>query len=197
MATPTINLGLLEYFAPIFLFILVFAVLFGVFQSFKILGENKGLHAVIAFIAALFAAIFSEGASQMIRFTIPWFTMLAIFLVFSLMLYKIFGATDSDIQSVIRGRPDVQWSLFIIIVIIILGGLSQSFGQQQLGLAGSNATTSEDQFTGRPDTQETDSGSFNQNLAATFYHPKILGTLFLLLVGAVAVASIARPVFRP
>jgi len=202
MATPTINLELLVYFSPILLLILVFALLYGVLQFTKILGSNKALHAIIAFLAALFVTVFSEGAREMVTFIIPWFTMLSILIVFSIMLYKIFGATDADIRGVIKGRPEVYWTLFIIIVIIVLGALSQAFGQSQLPItSGETGDEPGDQETGiidmgNPGTSDTTSGSFNQNLGATFYHPKIIGTLFLLIIGAIAVAFLARPVTR-
>jgi len=137
--------------------------------------------------------VFSEPARTMIRFIIPWFMVLAIFIVLSIMLYKVFGATDSDVRSVIKNRPDVQWTLFIIIIIIVLGALSQAYGQSQLGITNSTDTRID---VGNPDTKDTASGSFNQNLGATFYHPKVLGTIFLFLVGAVTVAFLSRPVFK-
>ncbi len=195
MATPTINLTLLEYFAPVLLLILVFTLLYAVFQWAKILGDHKVIHGVIAFLIAIVVTVYSESARSMIEFMIPWFTMLAIFLVLSIMLYKIFGATDDDVRQVIRSRSDVQWTLFIIIVIIILGALAKGFGQQQLGFTQEGGETGVIDA-GNPGTQETSSGSFNQNLGATFYHPKVLGTLFLLLVGAITVAFLARPVYK-
>jgi hypothetical protein len=193
MAVPTISLDLLEHFSPVILFLLVFALVYGILQWAKILGESRPLHSIIAFLSSFFIAVFSEPARTMIRFIIPWFMVLAIFIVLSIMLYKVFGATDSDVRSVIKNRPDVQWTLFIIIIIIVLGALSQAYGQSQLGITNSTDTRID---VGNPDTKDTASGSFNQNLGATFYHPKVLGTIFLFLVGAVTVAFLSRPVFK-
>ncbi len=202
MATPTISISLLEHFSPILLFILVFALLYGIFQWAKILGENKALHSIIAFLVAIFVTVFSQGARDMIEFIIPWFTMLAILIVFSIMLYKIFGVSDSDMRKVIA-RPQMYWTLFIIIIIIVLGALSHAFGQTQLQITTNTSGTSTQGSSstgiinaGNPGTSDTTSGSFNQNLGATFYNPKIIGTLFLLLVGALAVAFLSRPVTR-
>ncbi len=198
MATPTISIALLEYFAPVFLLIFVFTIIYALFQWAKILGDNKILHAIIAFIAALFVAIYSKGASAMVRFMIPWFTMLAIFMVLAIMLYKIFGATDDDIRSVIRNRSDIQWTLFIIIVIIILGALSQSYGQSQLAITNDNVTGQTGNVgvinAGNPGTSGTGSGSFNNNLGATFYNPRVLGMLFILIISALSIGMLTSTV---
>jgi hypothetical protein len=192
MATPAINLELLEHFAPILLMILVFAIVYGLFQWAKILGDNKVLHGIIAFIISLFVSIFSESARTVVRILVPWLSVLAIALVFGIMLYKVFGATDDDVRSVIRNRTDIQWTLFIVILIIVLYALSQAFGQQQLDTNNPNATV----VIPNPGTTNTGSSSFNQNLGATIYHPKVVGTLFLLIIGAMTVAFLSKPVVK-
>jgi hypothetical protein len=194
MATPSINLELLEHFAPILLMILVFAIVYGVFQWAKILGDNKILHGIIAFIISLFVSIFSESARTVIRILVPWLSVLAIALVFGIMLYKVFGATDDDVRSVIKNRTDIQWTLFIVILVVFLYALSQAFGQQQLDI--NTDPNTEVNIPGNPGTTETGSGSFNQNLGATLYHPKVVGTLFLLIIGAMTVAFLSKPVLR-
>jgi len=199
MATPTIDLGLISYFSPIILIILVFAIIYGLFQWAKILGDNKVLHAIIAFLAAIFVSVFSPSAAVMVEFMIPWFTVLSIFIVFAIMFYKIFGATDDDIRGVITSRKELIWTLFIIIVIIMLGALSKAFGQTQLEI-GSGFNTSQDGIVGvdvqKPDSGEVGTGSFNQNLAATIYHPKVLGMAFLMVVGSLTIAFLSRPVWK-
>lgn len=193
MATPTLNLELLAYFAPLILFILVFTLIYAMFQWAKILGDNKVIHSVIAFFAAIFVAFFSEGARNMVSFMIPWFTVLAILMVFAIMLYKVFGATDADVRSVIQNRTDIQWTLFIVIIIIVLGALAHAFGQNQLTISTGDNVTQNGNL-GNPGTGDTASGDFNQNLGATFYHPKVLGMLFLFIVGAITVAFLAQPI---
>lgn len=195
MATPTINLELMQHFSPVILFILVFVLLYAIFQWAKILGDSKPIHAIIAFLGSFFITIFSESARSMMEFMIPWFMLLAIFLVLAIMLYKVLGASDSDIRSVLKSRPQVQYTLFVLIVIIILGALAQAYGQKQLAITTGN-TTGTVYGPGNPGTNNTASGSFNQNVGATFYHPKVLGTIFLFFVGAITVAFLARPVFK-
>jgi hypothetical protein len=191
MAIPSISLDLLEHFSPVILFLFVFLIVYGIFEWAKILGENRAMHVMIAFLASFFVTVFSPTARDMVKFAIPWFLVLAIFIVLGIMIYKIFGATDADIRTVIKEYGYIQWTLFVVIAIIILIAGSQAFGQAQLGITNPNGSMVRpgDVATGDGSTA---SGSFNQNLGATFYHPKVIGTLFLLLVSAMAVAFLAR-----
>jgi len=195
MATPTIDLGIVGYFSPILLVIFVFAVIYGVMQWSKLLGDNKVVHSVIAFIAAIFVAIISPSSATMLGLLIPWFTAIGIFLVLTIMLYKIFGTTDDQLRKVVS-MPMVYWTMFIIVIIIFLGALSQAFGQRQLSLTSGENMTSTGIDINRPDDLDTGTGNFNQNMAATFYNPKVLGMILLFLVGALTVATLSRPVVK-
>jgi hypothetical protein len=210
MATPVLNVELLQYFTPVFTFIFVFAVIYALLQYAKLLGDNKVLHAAISFVVAVFAALVSSAARQMIEYMVPWFTVFIIFTVLVIVMYKIFGASDDDIRTVIKKHSGIQWTIAIICIIIALGALSNSFGQSALtGNSGTTGTgsTSTDTETGTSGDTTTDSGStvtgtgtsttsFQTNLNRAFYHPKVLGMIFLLLVAAFAVALLSRPVTK-
>ena len=47
---------------------------------------------------------------------------------------------------------------------------------------------------GNPGTTGTGSGSFNQNLGATFYHPRVLGMLFILIISALSIGMLTGAV---
>ena len=47
---------------------------------------------------------------------------------------------------------------------------------------------------GNPGTSSTGSGSFNTNLGATFYNPRVLGMLFILIVSALSIAMLSSTV---
>ena len=203
MAVPTISLELVEHFSPLILFILVFAIIYALFQSAKILGDNKILHSIIAIMTSLMITVFSPGAREVVKYIIPWFTVLAIIMVFAIMLWKMFGITDSDVKATIMKRTDIQWTLFIVVVILVLGALSQAYGQGQLELSdpSSNGSSQNSNDVGKinmgnPGTTDTSSGSFNQNLGATIYHPKILGAILLFVIASLAIATLTKPVFK-
>jgi hypothetical protein len=205
MATPTLSLNteLIGFFTPVFTFILIFAVLYALLQYAKMLGDNKVLHAAIAFTIAVFGAILSNQARSMIEYMVPWFTVMIIFTVLVIVMYKIFGATDDDVRTVIRKHSGIQWTVGIIAIIIALGALSNTFGQKALtgteqpgtvdnGETGTN--TGEDWRPGATTEGTTGTTDFNTNLNRAFYHPKVLGMLFLLLVAAFAIAQLTKPV---
>ncbi|MEM4267691.1 MAG: hypothetical protein QXK37_02575 [Candidatus Woesearchaeota archaeon] len=211
MATPTLNLEFIKYFTPIFTFILVWAVLYALLQYAKMLGDNKNLHAAIAAVIAIFAAIISSVARQMIEYMVPWFTVLIIFTVLVIVIYKIFGASDDDVRTVIRKHSGVQWTIAILAILIGLGALSNVFGQKALSysqpvateqpvgdieIPKETGTTDTTQSRGSTGTTTTGTPSFQTNLNKTFYHPKVIGTIFLLLVATFTIAQLSRPVTK-
>jgi hypothetical protein len=224
MATPTVDLGLLNSFSPIFVFILVFAVCFGIFQWSKLFGDNKVIHAMIAVVIGLFSSVFSTSARGMIEFMVPWFTILIIFGVLLIIIFKMFGVSDSSLTAAAKDKG-VMWTILIIAVIIILGALSTVYGQKSLSYTTPGAETSTDTTTtstntesrattvsantegvqqtttqnvgvinpGNPGTSNTGSTNFNQNVGATFYNPRVLGMLFVLLIIALGVRMLTQP----
>ena len=182
MATPTLDIGFLSYFSPIFIFILVFLLAYAMLQFTKFLGDNKVVHSLIAiFIALIF--LFSTSASTVVLFIAPWFTVLFIFIVFLLMAYKLFGATDAQIKYVISSQSSVQYTVLALGVIILLFGLGSGFGQELLSYT-SETTSGESTTTSEAGTGSTATSSFQQNLVATLFNPKILGMILLMAIGA-------------
>lgn len=177
--------GLLEHFTIIFSLIFVIAIVYGIFQMGKIFGDNKGLHALIALVVGLLV-IMVPDITNLISVMIPWFVLLFIFILFLLVAYKIFGATDEDIMSVLKVDNVVIWVIVIIAIVIVVASFSTVYGQKLLERPGVNAT---------PTAQEgTATGSFAQNVGATFFHPKVLGLIFVLAVAVFTIALLAMKV---
>lgn len=173
-----LDLGLLKNFAAVFTFLLVFAIVYGLLGFSKIFGENKGLYGVIAFAVAVLT-LFSPTAVGMVSNMAPWFTVLFIFIIFLLIAYQLFGITNNDITATIKATSGIKWAIFIVGFIIMIYAASTAFGPGLLATPSSgelaNVTTS------------AGSGDFNQNVRTTMFHPKIVGLIFILLVGAAAV----------
>ena len=142
MAIPTIELGFLQYFSPIFIFLLVFVIVYAICQFTKLAGENKILHAIIAFLVSI-VFLFSTTATTVVTFIAPWFTIMFIFILFMLIAYKLFGATDDQIKTVISKSSTLQYFVLAIGIIIALFGLGSAFGQNLLGFTEDVSTTSE------------------------------------------------------
>jgi hypothetical protein len=210
MATPALDTGLLTYFTPLFVFLFIFAVIYAIFQWSKLFGDNKVLHAIIAIVIALFGSLLSPSARAMIEYIIPWFTFLMIFGVMIIIIFKMFGVSDSSLTFAVKSSG-VMWTILIIAIVIALGALSNAFGQSSLAITTPGAITTENASTaqsttgsevgiinaGNPGTTNMASNDFKSNLGATFYNPKMLGMLFILLVAAMAVRMLTAPVSPP
>ena len=100
MAT-VLDLGLLQKFEIIFPFLLVFVIVYAILSSTKFLGENKGIHSLIALAMAIMI-LFSATTREIINVMSPWFVVLFIFILFVLLAFKLFGTTDEDIMGVLK-----------------------------------------------------------------------------------------------
>src|SRR3989344_1741893 len=90
--------GILGQFTIIFSFLLVIGIVYGILSFTKLLGNNSLLHGLIAIIAGIFVLI-SPGISDVISIMVPWLTLFFIFVMFMIMAYKMFGASDHDVMS--------------------------------------------------------------------------------------------------
>lgn len=182
MATPTIDLSLLGYFAPVLSFILIWTLVYAALQYTKALGDNKIIHAMIAFvIGSLF--LLMPAATGIVLFIAPWFSVLFIITIFMIIAFKIFGATDSQIKNVITNYGALQWLIAILGIVIIIGGFSQVYGQKFLGFTQKDVVP----VNKNVGVGSTTSVDFEQNVASIFFHPKILGTIFILIIAALSI----------
>lgn len=196
MATPTLELGFLQYFSPIFVFVLVFVIVYAMMQFTKFMGDNKIVHSLIAlFIAIIF--LFSTAASTVILFIAPWFTIFFIFLIFMIMAYKLFGATDDQIKTVISKWHAGQYFIATIAIIIMLFGLGSGLGQKLLTYtqpeAGEEGVLAAVGVVGEGSTATT---SYTQNLAATIFNPKVLGMVLILIIASLTIRAMT-PAMKP
>src|SRR3989338_10653877 len=87
---PTfLDLGLLEYVQIIFPFILIWVVTYSVLEWREILGKNRNLHAIIAFVLAMMS-LFSPPVIAIIKYMTPWFSMLLVFSLFFFIFFYFF-----------------------------------------------------------------------------------------------------------
>ncbi len=121
-----IDSGLGDFLIPIFIFILIYAVIFAVLRKTKILGDDVNINAVVAFVlAALFAVV--PGAMKFVSIIAPWFVMLVI-IAFSLLLVFMFGGLKTEKIEQIFRNSTVVWTILMISIIIVMGGLTAVYG---------------------------------------------------------------------
>ncbi len=179
MAT-IIDFGLLETFDFIFPVLLVWAFMYALLHKTKVVGESVGINALIASAAALMVLL-SQAVMDMINFMIPWFAIAIIFFILMLLLFMIFGAKDTEKFYQDKG---LRWVLIGVGLLIVFAAGAKVMGQtllEQSALAGTTATTEGGVST----------GSFEQNIYATLFNPKVLGVIvvFTIIIFAVALLS--------
>ncbi len=181
MATP-LDLGLLQHFSVIFPILLVYGMVLGVLTYTKFFGENAALHNVIAIVIALSTGM-STLVVQIINTMAPWIILIFVLIMFLLMAYKFFGATDSDIHTVLtRDKTVVVWIL-IIFFIIMLGSISKFYFAESTIPGGEGVVgVEEGQAAG------AGVGAF----WATLFNTKVLGVIMVLLIAVFAIIMLSK-----
>lgn len=180
------DMSLLQSFSSLFAFLFVFVLVFGILELRNFL-DNSGLHALIAlFIAAMVGT--SSNVMPMIAWMTPWFVMLIVFFVFLLLILRFIGVSEEGIIKGLGGNTGITISMLLIVIIIFVAALGHIYGQQTRELTGGqqNLTAS----TGAPSTVGE---SFKEDVASVFFHPKVLGLLLIMFIGAFAIRLLANP----
>lgn len=164
----------LEHFSNIFVLLFVFVAIYAVLEVKKPFGAGaaRGINLMIAF-AVSFLFIFAPDAIKIVRFAVPWFLILIIAYVFINIAKVAFGA---------EWQPDIPrtfgtWTL-VFSVVIMLFAISSAIGQKAGPYLDGNVSSG---GAGNGDGSVA-SGSFQENLGATLFHPKVLGVLVILVI---------------
>lgn len=185
MAT-ILDLGLLGYFKIVFSFILVWALVFALLQKTKILGDKAGLNVLVA-VAVAFLVSLSDNVVQIIHFMIPWFAIAIIFFVLLILIFMVFGASEKDIFAYVKGDKSIGWVIIGVVLVIIGASFANVFGQELTQASFEEGTT-----------VDTSGGtgvatpSFQQNIYATLFHPKVLGMIVLFAIAIFAIALLSQ-----
>lgn len=185
-----LDITLLERFSIIFPFLLAFVVVYGVLSTSKILGQNKSIHAFFAFIVAVFTFL-SPTVRVIINRIAPWFILLFIAIVFIVMVFKTWGASDQDITGILKseryGSQIVWWFISIILIIVIGSIASVTLRSSDKGIrpVSINMTTSEGISTTKDVTKEKSA------FWDTLLHPKVLGLIVILLIANLTIGKLA------
>ncbi len=170
MAT-VLDLGILEFFKPVFTFGLVFAIVFAILDKFKLLGENKLAKLFIAFcIGILF--LFSADAVEFINFVSPWFAVFIIMTLFLLTTFLFMGVEEKNLVTAVED-PRVYWPVLVIGIILFLVALTQVFGSKF--------------------NVNAPGGQVSEGIRA-IVHPRVLGAIILLLIASLSIKFISETV---
>lgn len=179
-----LDVSIISNFSAVFTFILVFVIIYGLMQSLNLLGDNRnGSHALIAVVVAFLVSM-SPGVTTVLQTFTPWFTILIVIIFFILFAVRLFGVDTETITKTFMNKNSIMTWILILTAVIILFSLGAGFGQTSLeeGQKGGNTTS----VVSGNATVPTDTGSFNQNLYNTLYHPKVLGLVLIMLIVVIA-----------
>jgi len=183
-----LDVGLLEYFSIIFPALLIFVVVYALFEKLKIVGESKSVHAIIA-IAFAFILMLSKDVMDIINFISPWFVLLFIFIILLLVAYKTLGASDENIANFIRTDKLTQWIIIIIGVIILFSALSHVYGERLLPITEGGTVSGENNMTS---VTGSATPTYSARMGETFFHPKVLGFVLIMTIAVFTVGLLTK-----
>lgn len=172
-----LDIGLLQHFSFLFPVFFVFVVVYGILERFKILGDNRGIHAMVA-LALAGIILFSKNALSIVTILSPWFIIFIIFLLFVFLLFMMFGVKEDTFLETIKENKLAHWSIIVVALFMLLAAVGKTFfaasggstsGIGQAFVAGTTASVGEAAFW------------------LTLFHPKVLGVVFVMLVAMFAV----------
>jgi len=166
MVTP-LNTELLGFILPVFFFFLIYAIMFAILQKVKIFGEGTGTNSMVAAVLAILFAI-TPGAMEFVAIIAPWFVVM-VFVAFSfLLVFMFFGTKEEEIAELSKNAV-IQWTVIILGIIIVVAALTKIFGP----------------IFGQP------AGGTGGEIQRSLFNPKVLATVFILLVASQAVKFIS------
>lgn len=189
MVAETIDLGLLQFFVGVFIFLLTFVITYGFLTYRQIFGEDKeGLYGLLALAMAIIV-VAARPVSALVAFLAPWFFIMLFVAFFGVFILSVFGL---DIDEFGPGVDNRLRNLTITLsVILLIFGLSTVYGQETLeqGPGTSNpdgqvspTVNASDDGVQLEAADTTNTGDFQQNLVNTITHPKVLGMVAFMLI---------------
>ncbi len=116
-----IDLSGLNFFMPIFSFLLVFFILYAILDKIKILGENKGIHILISFILSAFFVV-NASLVEFVQLSSSWFI---VFLVCIFWILFLVAFTHGKLDVIMK--PGIAWVLVIALIIFFIISSSYVF----------------------------------------------------------------------
>ncbi len=175
--------GVLSAVIPFFVAIFVWTATYAALLRTKPFGEQKGLYSLIAFVFALLVFA-TPDLVRLISIVIPWFFFLMLFatlVMIGIMLVSPDPAKEGlkGFWDALGGSGGVTWVFVVIGGIIIALAAGSVYGDMFLSFTTSGQSV---QPGGNLTTPSPASDSFKENLAATLFHPAILGFITLILI---------------
>jgi len=181
-----LDVSLLGFFQPIFILLIVFALVYGILEKTEMFGKGKSiLHLIIAICIAL-STVVVKAVSGVLGTIFPWFVLLFTVVLFVFMIYGFLGVDSKKVFGLIGYTP------LLLIMLAIVGGVLLITFQDKLSpynpsetTTVSNVTTVTNGTTVQTPTSET---------LKTLTNPRLLGALLLLGLTALSAKLIVDKV---
>jgi hypothetical protein len=181
MAT-IMDLGLLNYFTPIIVFIFVFILLWAMMKKLNFFPGNDGAHLLIALTLSILFILVPE-LTDVVSLATPWFIILLIFLFMIVLIFLFMGAKPEAVAGLFGGvgtpNQTILWTIIIVSLAIMGYAFTQVYGEQIHNLTAGESTD--------------ESGDLMMNIGQIVFTPKVLGMFFLLLMSALIIKFITMP----
>lgn len=170
-----INVSLLKFFMPIFLFMFVFALMYAILKKTGLVGESPFALMVMAFVVAIVFVV-TPAAFQFTKVITPWFvvfiiSLLFIFMIFSwLDIFKPSGGGGGALANAV-GNTWVAWIILIVILAIFIFAGIATFGPILSPTGGAEGTSGAE--------------IIGFETKKILFHPAILGLALLFVIAAV------------
>lgn len=160
-----LDLTSFSYFAPAFVFLFIWIVLYALLIKVKWFGDKEAVNVCISFLVSLMFLVVPQAVS-VVAIAVPWVFLLAILTLLMVMLFIFLGAKPESVTDVVTKNPAVLTIIFTLLGIIFLVSLTNVFGPFLLSGEGTG---------------------FWAVTKRVLFHPRTLGLIFLLVIASYAI----------
>ena len=175
MAT-VLDIGILEYFAPMFVFFFVLVVVWALLEKTGFFGDNKMVNWAIALCVALLFVVVPE-LSEILSTITPFFVIMFIFLILVILVFLFMGYKGDFILDIITKNQIIAWTIILVSLGILGYAVSMVYGDQIHDLT-----------SGETDGDDENLGNV---VGGIIFHPKVLGVGIILLMAALIVRFVS------
>lgn len=160
-----LDVEILNYFMPLFIFIFIFIILYSILQKSKLIG-GKPIYDILVSLTITIVSLLSGSTFIFITSIIPWFIMLIVAVVLFLF------ASSTVLKSGIPEIPPLRGVVIFFSIVIIISAITTIFGP----------IFNPYSLNANPDWE----------LLRTLFHPRLLGAIVMLIIVANTIKLVAE-----
>lgn len=167
-----LNITLLKFFMPLFLFMFVFALMYALLKKTKLVGESPFALMVISFVIAIIFVV-TPATFKFTNIITPWLVVFIISLLFIFLILSwldVFKVGDGGMAAAV-GNTWVAWLILIVMLAIFIFAGIATFGPMLSPLNGAEGASGAELI--------------GLETKKFLFHPAILGLALLFIIAAV------------